>query len=397
MTKPKGLLPGDHFLLGDYAAAEGAILAGCRFFAGYPITPATEIAERMSTRMPQVDGTYIQMEDEIASMNAILGASWSGAKSMTATSGPGFSLMMENLGLGIMLETPCVLVNVQRGGPSTGLPTLVAQQDMMQARWGSHGDYEIIALSPGSPQEFFDLTIRAFNLAEKYRTPVLIMADAEVGHMTEKVVIPDPDEIEIINRPLVHKGDIEPGLFRIYRDMNQCRGDARVSPMALAGEGFRFHVTGLTHDERGYPDMSAKGNKWNVERIINKIRDNLDDIIMLEEENLDNAEVVVVSYGISARTSLWPIELARKEGIRVGLLKLITVWPFPEEKIKRLAGSIQAFVVPEINMGQVVREVERCAAGTARVFGVHRPGGEVLEPVAVLDTIRRAAGRPTEK
>ncbi|MBW2593763.1 MAG: 2-oxoacid:acceptor oxidoreductase subunit alpha [Deltaproteobacteria bacterium] len=397
MTEPKGLLPGDHFLLGDYAAAEGAILAGCRFFAGYPITPATEIAERMSTRMPQVDGIYIQMEDEIASMNAILGASWSGAKSMTATSGPGFSLMMENLGLGIMLETPCVLVNVQRGGPSTGLPTLVGQQDMMQAKWGSHGDYEIIALSPGSPQEFFDLTIRAFNLAEKYRTPVLIMADAEVGHMTEKVVIPDPDAIEIINRPLVHKGDIEPGLFRIYRDMNQCKGDACVSPMALAGEGFRFHVTGLTHDERGYPDMSAKGNEWNVKRIMNKIHDNLEDIIMLEEENLDDAEVVVISYGISARTSLWPIELARKEGIRVGLLKLITVWPFPEKKIKKLAGSIQAFVVPEINMGQVVREVERCVAGAAGVFGVHRPGGEVLNPFTVLDTIRRAAGRPTDK
>ncbi len=395
MTEHKGLLPGDHFLLGDYAAAEGAILVGCRFFAGYPITPATEIAERMSTRMPQVDGIYIQMEDEIASMNAILGASWSGIKSMTATSGPGFSLMMENLGLGIMLETPCVLVNVQRGGPSTGLPTLVGQQDMMQAKWGSHGDYEIIALSPGSPQEFFDLTIRAFNLAEKYRTPVLIMADAEVGHMTEKVVIPDPDDIEILNRPLVRKGDLEPDLFRIYRDMTQCKGDACVSPMALAGEGFRFHVTGLTHDERGYPDMSAEGNAWNVERIMNKIRDNLEDIIMIEEINLEDAEVVVVSYGISARTSLWPIELARKEGIRVGLLRLITVWPFPEDRIRKLAGSVEAFVVPEINMGQIVKEVERCAAGSARILGVHRPGGEVLDPVTVLDTIRRAAGRPT--
>jgi 2-oxoglutarate ferredoxin oxidoreductase subunit alpha len=396
MMEHKGLLPGDHFLLGDYAAAEGAILVGCRFFAGYPITPATEIAERMSTRMPQVDGIYIQMEDEIASMNAILGASWSGIKSMTATSGPGFSLMMENLGLGIMLETPCVLVNVQRGGPSTGLPTLVGQQDMMQAKWGSHGDYEIIALSPGSPQEFFDLTIRAFNLAEKYRTPVLIMADAEVGHMTEKVVIPDPDDIEILNRPLVRKGDIEPDLFRIYRDMTQCKGDACVSPMALAGEGFRFHVTGLTHDERGYPDMSAEGNSWNVERIMNKIRNNLEDIIMIEEINLEDADVVVVSYGISARTSLWPIELARKEGIRVGLLRLITVWPFPEDRIRKLADSVEAFVVPEINMGQIVKEVERCAAGAARILGVHRPGGEVLDPVSVLDTIRRAAGRPTK-
>jgi len=396
MTQHKGLLTGDHFLLGDYAAAEGAILAGCRFFAGYPITPATEIAERMSSRMPQVDGVYIQMEDEIASMNAILGASWSGVKAMTATSGPGFSLMMENLGLGIMLETPCVLVNVQRGGPSTGLPTLVGQQDMMQAKWGSHGDYEIIALAPNSPQELFDLTIRAFNLSEKYRTPVLIMADAEVGHMTEKVVIPDPAEVEIINRPLVRKGDVEPDHFRIYRDMDQCTGDACVSPMALAGEGYRFHVTGLTHDERGYPDMSAKGNAWNVQRIMKKIHDNLDDIIMLQEETLDDAEVVVVSYGISARTSLWPIETARQEGIRVGVLRLITVWPFPEERIRQLARRVKAFVVPEINMGQIAREVERCVSGSASVRGVHRPGGEVLDPTVVLEAIREAAGSKRE-
>ena len=396
MKEQKGLLTGDHFMLGDYAAAEGALLVGCRFFAGYPITPATEIAERMSTRMPQIGGVYIQMEDEIASMNAILGGSWSGVKSMTATSGPGFSLMMENLGLGIMLETPCVLINVQRGGPSTGLPTLVGQQDMMQAKWGSHGDYEIIALSPGSPQEFFDLTIRAFNLAEKYRTPVLVMADAEVGHMTEKVVIPDPEEIEIINRPMVRKGDVEPDHFRIYRDMSHCKGGGCVSPMAKAGDGYRFHVTGLTHDERGYPDMSAKGNEWNMERLISKIQNNKDDIIQVEEKDLDDAEVVVVSYGISARTALWPIELARQEGIRVGLLRLITVWPFFEEKIRKLAKSVKAFVVPEINMGQIVREVERCSAGKADVFGVNRPGGEVLDPVEVLNTIRKAAGRPVQ-
>jgi len=263
----------------------------------------------------------------------------------------------------------------------------------MQAKWGTHGDYEIIALSPNSPQELFDLTIRAFNLSEKFRTPVLIMADAEVGHMTEKVVIPDPAEIEIVDRPLVRKGDIEPDLFRIYRDMDQCTGDACVSPMALAGEGYRFHVTGLTHDERGYPDMSAKGNAWNVQRIMRKIQDNLDDIIMLQEENLDDAEVVVVSYGISARTSLWPIELARTEGIRVGVLRLITVWPFPEERIRALANAVKAFVVPEINLGQIAREVERCATGLARVIGVHRPGGQVLEPKAVLEAIREAAGR----
>jgi 2-oxoglutarate ferredoxin oxidoreductase subunit alpha len=393
MRPHEGLLIGEHFLLGDYAAAEGAIMAGCRFFAGYPITPATEVAERMSTRLPQVDGIYIQMEDELASMNAVLGASWSGAKSMTSTSGPGFSLMMENLGLGIMLETPCVLVNVQRGGPSTGLPTLVGQQDMMQARWGSHGDFEIIALSPSSPQELFDLTIRAFNLAEKFRTPVLVMTDAEVGHMTERVIIPPPEEIELLERPLVRKGDVEPDHFRIYRNPDS-GDDGAVSPMAIAGEGFRFHVTGLTHDERGYPAMNAEASEWNIKRLVNKIRLNRDEIIQVEERHLAGAEIVVVSYGISARTSLWPIEQAQKEGIRIGYLRLITVWPFPEEQIRALAKKIRAFVVPEINDGQMVREVERCAAGQAQVIGVNRLGGDILEPQRVLSALRAAAGRP---
>jgi 2-oxoglutarate ferredoxin oxidoreductase subunit alpha len=333
------------------------------------------------------------MEDELASMNAILGASWAGVKSMTATSGPGFSLMMENLGLGVMLETPCVLVNVQRGGPSTGLPTLVGQQDMMQARWGSHGDYEIIALSPTSPQELFDLTIRAFNLSEKYRTPVLVMTDAEVGHMTEKVIIPPPEEVEIVNRPEVRKGDVAPDHFRIFRDGN---GNGYISPMAVAGEGYRIHVTGLTHDERGYPGMNARTQEWNIKRLIGKIRAHRDDIIQVEEQNLEDAEVVVVSYGISARTSLWPVELARQEGIRVGYLRLITVWPFPEERIREIAKDIRAFVVPEINMGQISREVERCAAGQALVLGANRPGGDILEPDYVLEAIRKAAGRPIQ-
>ena len=292
MSNQPGLLTGEHFLLGDHAAAEGAILAGCRFFAGYPITPATEIAERMSTRLPQVGGVYIQMEDELASMNAILGGSWAGAKTMTATSGPGFSLMMENLGLGIMLETPCVLVNVQRGGPSTGLPTLVGQQDMMQARWGSHGDYEIIALSPSSPQELFDLTIRAFNLAEKYRTPVLIMTDAEVGHMTEKVVIPPPEAVKIIDRPQVRKGEVSPDQFRIYRDVSLTQNSSPTSPMAVAGEGYRIHVTGLTHDERGYPAMNAAAQEWNLNRLVKKIQDNRDDIIQTEEKDIKDADIV---------------------------------------------------------------------------------------------------------
>ena len=378
-----GVLTGEFFMMGDIACAEGAISAGCRFFGGYPITPATEVAERMAARMPQVGGTYIQMEDELASMISVLGASWGGVKSMTATSGPGFSLMMENLGLGIMTETPCVLVNVQRGGPSTGLPTLVAQGDMMQARWGSHGPYEIIALAPSSPQELFDLTIRAFNLSEKYRTPVLVMTDAEVGHMTEKVVIPPPEEIEIFSR---RKPTVPPHEYLPYE-----ADDDLVPPMASAGEGYRFHITGLTHDERGYPGMDAETQERLVYRLVEKIRRNKDDIIQLEEDSLEYAEVVVCSYGISARTALWPVELARREGIKVGVLRLITVWPFPEERIRQLAREVKAFVVPELNYGQIVLEVERCAAGQAETILVGHAGGDIHKPEKVLEAIRRGA------
>jgi 2-oxoglutarate ferredoxin oxidoreductase subunit alpha len=370
-------------MMGDVACAEGAISAGCRFFAGYPITPATEIAERMAERMSQVGGTFIQMEDEIASMIAVLGASWGGVKAMTATSGPGFSLMMENLGLGIMTETPCVLVNVQRGGPSTGLPTLGGQGDMMQARWGSHGPYEIIALVPNSPQELFDLTIHAFNLSEKYRTPVLVMTDAEVGHMTEKVVIPPPEEIETSPR---RKPTVPPCEYLPYK-----ADDDLVPPMANAGEGYRFHITGLTHDERGYPATDAETQDELITRLVEKIRRNKDDIIQLEENDLEDAEVVVCSYGISARTALWPVELARREGIKVGTLRLITVWPFPEERIRQLAREVKAFIVPELNYGQIALEVERCAAGQAEVILVPHAGGDIHKPEKVLEAIRRAA------
>jgi 2-oxoglutarate ferredoxin oxidoreductase subunit alpha len=265
---------------------------------------------------------------------------------------------------------------------------------MMQARWGSHGDYEIIALSPGSPQELFDLTLQAFNLSEKYRTPVLVMTDAEVGHMTEKVVIPPVEEVEIIHRPLAEPGQIEPEHFRIYRSGSD--GNSKhVSPMVRAGDGYRIHVTGLTHDERGYPAMNPEANQWNVNRLMDKIRANTKDIIQLEKSKLRNAEVVVVSYGISARTSLWPIELARKQGIKVGYLRLITVWPFPEEVISRLADKVKAFIVPEINMGQISREVERCVCGKAEVIGVHKAGGDILDPEDVLGAIRKGAGLET--
>ena len=379
----KGPLWGEFFINGDEACAEAAISAGCRFFAGYPITPATEIAERMAVRMPDVGGTYIQMEDELASMNAVLGAAWGGAKAMTATSGPGFSLMMENLGLGIITETPCVLVDVQRGGPSTGLPTLVGQGDMMQARWGSHGPYEIIALCPSSPQEFFDLTVEAFNLSEKYRTPVLIMADEAVGHMTERVVIPLAESVKLYPR---RRPSVPPDQYRPFE------GDSDGVPaMACAGEGYRLHVTGLTHDERGYPVTTDPAVQERlVHRLIEKIRANRADIIRVESDGLDDAEVIVVAYGISARVAQWPVEMARAEGIKVGWLKLVTVWPFAEDIIRQLARRVKAFVVPEINYGQIALEVERCAGGQAHTILVPHAGGDIHEPRVVLEAIRQA-------
>lgn len=302
---------------------------------------------------------------------------------MTATSGPGFSLMMENIGLGVMLETPCVVVNVQRAGPSTGLPTLVAQGDMMQARWGAHGHYEIIALVPDSPQEMFDLTIAAFNLSEKYRVPVLLMADEAVGHMSEKVVISTvgPEHLDNRPRPKVAPKDYLPYDTR----------DGLVPPMAVAGEGYRFHVTGLTHDDRGYPSMTAEAQDKLVRRLVDKIRLNAKDIIRYEEAEVEDADVIVVSYGISARISRYAVQQARDEGIRAGFLRLITVWPFADERIKKLASKAKAFVVPEINYGQIVREVERCAAGKARARLVPHMGGGVHLTETILEAVRKEA------
>ena len=377
-----GGLCGEFFMNGDVACAEGAISAGCRFFAGYPITPATEVAERMSERLPQVGGMFIQMEDEIASMSAILGASWAGVKSMTSTSGPGFSLMMENLGLGVMLETPCVLVNIQRAGPSTGLPTLVGQGDMMQARWGSHGSYEIIALSPSSPQEIFDFTITAFNLSERYRVPVLIMSDEAVGHMSEKVVIPRVAPENLVGRRLPK---VAPEQYLPYEP-----DEDLVPPMAIAGQGYRFHVTGLTHDEKGYPVMTAEAQDRLVRRLVDKIRLNRKDIIRYEEVGVEDAEVIVCAYGITSRVARYAVQQARDEGIRAGLLRLITAWPFAEERIKQLAPQVKAFVVPEINYGQMVLEVERCAAGKAKTFLVPHMGGGVHLPQSILKAIKEA-------
>jgi 2-oxoglutarate ferredoxin oxidoreductase subunit alpha len=383
----KAVLTGTYFMNGDHACCEGALAAGCRFFAGYPITPATEVAERMSRRLPELGGIYIQMEDELASMAAILGASWGGVKAMTSTSGPGFSLMMENIGLGLCTETPCVVCNVQRAGPSTGLPTLVAQGDMMQARWGSHGHYEIIALSPSSPQEMFDFTIRAFNLSEQYRLPVIILADEVVGHMNERVVIPPAHAIEVVKR---RKPKVPPGEYKPYQPDSD-----GVAPMADCGEGYRIHVTGLTHDERGYPGMNAKTQEQMMERLIRKIRNNRDSIIRTENIFLEDAEVVVVAYGISARSARHAVQEARARGIRAGLIKLNTVWPFPEELIRSVAPRVRALVMPEINAGQMVLELERCAGGACPVMLVAHHGGALIPPAKVLDAVQKALkGQP---
>jgi len=380
---PKGVLTGAHYLDGDYALAEGALAAGCRFFAGYPITPSTETAERFSERIPTVGGVFIQMEDELASIAALIGAVWGGKKVMTVTSGPGFSLMMENIGLACIQETPLVIANVQRGGPSTGLPTLTGQQDMMQAKWGSHGDYEIIALSPDSPQECFDLAIEAFNLSETYRVPTFIMTDECVGHMHEKVVIPPAEEIELVERKWYTGPKDE---FLPYK--NDKDG---IPFMVKAGDGYHFHTTGLTHDERGYPVINAECQDVQVRHLVEKIRNNADKIIKLEENEIDNAEVVVISYGITSRVAVRAVQQARKAGMKVGTIRLITVWPFAEKRIRELAKKVKAFVVPEINYGQMVREVERCVEGQAKVISVPHCGGWVHDPNDIFKAIKEAS------
>jgi 2-oxoglutarate ferredoxin oxidoreductase subunit alpha len=377
------VLTGKHFMNGDHACAEGAIAAGCRFFAGYPITPSTEIAERLARRLPEVGGTFIQMEDELGSMAAILGASAAGTRAMTATSGPGFSLMMENLGLGVMLEIPCVLVDIQRGSPSTGLPTLPGQSDVMQAKWGSHGDYGIVAFSPWSPQESFNLTIHAFNVADRYRLPVLLMSDEVVGHMVERVVIPPADQIPLWERkrPRVKPGeDFQPFLAE----------DADlVPPMAHAGEGYRVHFTGLTHDERGYPDMSPEVHHALVTRLVEKVKRNEEQLFLTETGFMDDARMIVISFGSTARSARRAVKDARAQGIPVGFVRLISLWPFPERLIRSLAQDVDAFIVAEMNLGQMIREVQRHVHQP--VIGVHHAGGEMMPPEPILKAIKEAA------
>jgi 2-oxoglutarate ferredoxin oxidoreductase subunit alpha len=364
---------------GDYACAEGAVAAGCTFFAGYPITPATEIAERMSQRLPEVDGIFIQMEDEMASMAAILGASWGGQKSMTATSGPGFSLMMENYGLGLMTETPTVIIDIMRGGPSTGLPTLVSQGDVMQSRWGTHGDVGVIVMVPSSPQEMFDFTIKAFNLSEKYRVPVVVLGDEIVAHMTEKVVIPPADKIDMVERRRPRVGPDEYMPFAPDDDL--------VPPMACAGEGYNVHVTGLTHDDRGYPVINADAQERLVSRLVDKIRKNADDILDWEEQYLEDADVVVIAYGSVSRCAKEAVRRSREKGLNVGILRPKVIWPFPEDRVRKLAEYVKVFIVPEVNYGQIAFEVERQSIYHAQTLLLPKMGGEIHTPEEIQEAI----------
>jgi len=373
---------GDHFMLGDHACAEGAMAAGMNFFAGYPITPSTEIAEHVAARLPLIDGRFVQMEDELGSIAAIIGASAAGARSFTATSGPGFSLMMENIGLAAMMELPVVIANVQRASPSTGLPTMVGQSDILQARWGSHGDYGIIAYCPSSPQECFDLTIRAFNAADQYRVPVFILMDEVVGHMAERVVIPAAEDIPHTPR----KGPRhEPGeeIFLSYAP-----DEDLVPPIAHAGDGYKVHMTGLTHDERGYPALNAPTHDKLVNRLVDKVRLNAADIVMHEEFGCEDADTIVISFGCTARSARHAVTAARKEGLKCGFLRLITIWPFPESRLRELIerGKVKRFIVPEVNLGQLRREVERLTS--LPVLRWNHAGGEMPAPDDILELIR---------
>jgi 2-oxoglutarate ferredoxin oxidoreductase subunit alpha len=358
---------------GNLACAEGALAAGCRFFAGYPLTPSSEIAEELARRLPELGGTFIQMEDEIASMAAVIGASVGGLKAMTATSGPGFSLMQENIGYAAMAEIPCVVVDVQRAGPSTGLPTSPAQGDMMQARWGTHGDHPIIALSPSSVREAFDLTVRAFAFSELYRTPVLLMMDEVVAHMREKVEL--PDQVQVVERPGTN---VPPEWYYPYE-----ASGADVPPLVPFGKGFRYHITGLFHDRSGFPTERLDEIEPWIKRVNAKIERNLDRILLYQLDGVQGARALVVSYGGVARSARHAVLMARARRHKVGFVNLQTIWPFPVDMLADLARSVRTVVVPEMNLGQVALEVER-VVGRHKVRRVNRADGRMITPDQVL-------------
>jgi len=372
--------PGRHLALGNEACAEGALRAGCRFFAGYPITPANEISHYMAANMPRAGGFFLQMEDEIASIAAVIGASWAGAKAMTATSGPGYSLMQENIGYAHMTETPCVVVNVQRSGPSTGQATLPSQQDIYQAKYGSHGDYEVVALSPWSVQEMFDLTVRAFELAERFRTPVMLMANGAIGHIKEKLVIPETVRVHERKRPsgptCTPFGTDEPDM---------------VPEMPRFGDGYKLLVTGSTHRPSGVRDYSPRYHQEKVERIRGKILGVEESIRDIVEYEMESPDIAVISFGASARPCYGAVKKARADGVSAGLLRLKTIWPFPEGEVSRLADEVDAILVVKMNVGKMVREVERVVCGRARVVSLHRVGGVIPTLNEVYNAIRGVA------
>ncbi|UCE17471.1 MAG: 2-oxoacid:acceptor oxidoreductase subunit alpha [Gemmatimonadota bacterium] len=380
VTKEKNRI---RVMTGNEACAEGALAAGCRFFAGYPITPSSEIAEILSRELPKVGGKFIQMEDEIAAMGAVIGASLAGSKSLTATSGPGFSLKQENIGYASMAEVPCVIVNVMRGGPSTGLPTLPSQSDVMQARWGTHGDHPIIALAPSSVRESFDWTVRAFNLSETYRVPVVLLLDEIVGHTSEKVVLPDTSEIQIVER---QKGDPK---NKDYLPYKQTESD--IPPMISFGEGIRFHVTGLCHDETGFPTNDSQKIDLLLRRLNRKIERYRDQITDNQRDQLDDADVAVFAYGSTSRSARWAVRRAREEGLRVGLFRPIVLWPFPEDEVFSIAQKVHHIIVPEMNLGQMAHEVEWASRGSTDVIRINRIDGDPVRPQVILEKIKEVA------
>ncbi|MHB8232448.1 MAG: 2-oxoacid:acceptor oxidoreductase subunit alpha [bacterium] len=367
---------------GNEAIAEGAVIAGCDFFAGYPITPSSEVSEHLSIKLPKLGKVFLQMEDEIAALGAVLGAALGGAKAITASSGPGISLKLEHIGYASMCEIPCVIVNVMRGGPSTGLPTLPAQSDIMQAKWGTHGDHAIIAITPSSVNESLYETIRAFNLAVKYRTPVMILTDEIIGHMREKVVIPDKNDVEIID---VKLPDVPPEKYNPY---NYTSG--KVTPLAPMGEGYRYHVTGLIHGETGFPsqktDVIQNAENW----LIDKIYKNIKDIEKFEEFLTDDADLLIVAYGSTSRSARQAIMMARAAGIKAGMFRPITIWPFPDEQISNLSKRIKKILVPEMNMGQVILEVQRNACGS-KTYGLNIVNGEPITPDQIYAKIKEVS------
>lgn len=371
------------FWQGNQAAAYGALKAGCRFYAGYPITPSSEIAETMARELPKVNGVFIQMEDEIASAAAIIGASLAGVKSMTATSGPGFSLMQEALGYAVMTETPCVFVNVMRGGPSTGLPTKPAQGDIMQARWGTHGDHAIIALYPSTVEEVYKYMIEAFNLAEIYRTPVIFLMDETLGHMRESFELPDLKNVEIVDR-ISEKDLEEEEVFVPYAESEY----AEPKPTALVEMGkTRFHVSGLVHDESGFPNATYNTAEKLIKRLSNKIKLHIDEISLYEEYLTEDAEVLVIAYGVVARSAKEAVKIARNDKMKVGLFKPITIWPLPVHELRKRLSKVEAVVIPEMNLGQYGREILRLIKPGTKVKFINKVGGELITPEEILDGI----------